>query len=791
MRSKRRNVQSAMKMAVAGTLTLSLLCAPLASAAAAEATGMSEVSESVGTGSSGGTAAPETSVAKLDSSEAKVTKEEAEAKLRALFPVLEQARLERVEFGNPNVYPPRDEAVWNFQWLIDEGNSSYGFSTTVDALNGDVLNYHRPYGISADENQAYYPPKVSEDEAEEIAEAFIGKASPSVNLSDVKPGDRGGMPKQLFGPVQYHFYYQVTKNGIPSNSETVSITVNGNGEIIDFNRHRYEGEYPSAVPALTKKQAEERIKNNVSLTLSYISDNPYGYNRSGSVKWKLAYVPVANGSMLDATTGELIGWDGKPAETSANYLPLPAEGPVFQKNEGTTLTSEQAAAIVTEHAAIPEDYRMNAHLDRYWMEPGVQVWNISWRNQNISPFGFPDQITAYVDAATGRLLSLNRHNYYPSPYGGEEPKKVPAPSITEQEADTKAMELIRLLYPNAAEELKRADTPALIESETSETKFRYQFQRFYGDYPIHGDTVHLTLDGNGKLYSYQTPGTSLDTLTQQLEGLTAQISAEEALRTYADALSAELQYVRFGGYYNETMNQVPEEMKLVYTPVLDNKKGYAIVDASTGKLESYYSSNLPEEETAMIPQDVEDHWASSALTAMIEHGVMKAGEDGLLHPNDELSLGDWILLMSRALYGDSMNYYGGREQEPPFADVTAESEYYFAVQRFIDRRWLDKAPEMKLEPGQTLTRDRLAVTLTRMLNYNKLAEFMNDDLEVAALKDADRIRNKGAAAVVFKLGLLKPSNGKFNPDAPVTKAQAATIIMRLVTLQGKTDSAIF
>lgn len=46
-----------------------------------------------------------------------------------------------------------------------------------------------------------------------------------------------------------------------------------------------------------------------------------------------------------------------------------------------------------------------------------------------------------------------------------------------------------------------------------------------------------------------------------------------------------------------------------------------------------------------------------------------------------------------------------------------------------------------------------------MVNYLKLAEFMNDNLEIATLKDADRIRNKGAAAVVLKLGLLKPSNG--------------------------------
>nr|WP_246427847.1 S-layer homology domain-containing protein [Paenibacillus phyllosphaerae] len=67
---------------------------------------------------------------------------------------------------------------------------------------------------------------------------------------------------------------------------------------------------------------------------------------------------------------------------------------------------------------------------------------------------------------------------------------------------------------------------------------------------------------------------------------------------------------------------------------------------------------------------------------------------------------------------------------------------------------------------------------------------MNTDVTVSGLKDASAIADKGAAAIVLRLGLLSPIDGKFMPEAPVTKAQAATVMMRLVRLQGKLDASI-
>ena len=61
---------------------------------------------------------------------------------------------------------------------------------------------------------------------------------------------------------------------------------------------------------------------------------------------------------------------------------------------------------------------------------------------------------------------------------------------------------------------------------------------------------------------------------------------------------------------------------------------------------------------------------------------------------------------------------------------------------------------------------------------------------VNQFSDSSSISNKGAVALVVKLGLLKDENGKFNPQQNVTKALAASVIMKLVELQGKIDQPI-
>ena len=67
---------------------------------------------------------------------------------------------------------------------------------------------------------------------------------------------------------------------------------------------------------------------------------------------------------------------------------------------------------------------------------------------------------------------------------------------------------------------------------------------------------------------------------------------------------------------------------------------------------------------------------------------------------------------------------------------------------------------------------------------------MENDAAVAKLRDVSQIKHRGEVALVMKLGLLKPANGRFNASEKVTRAEVAAVIMRLVELQGKIDSKL-
>ncbi|RXZ84821.1 hypothetical protein EBB07_02035 [Paenibacillaceae bacterium] len=771
----------AVKLAVAGTLSLSLLGAPLA--------GSHAFAQSVTVTDAATPAMPALSTSEVNPNDAKVTKEQAEAKLRKLFPELSNAKLQRVTLGNSNSYPPKPELVWDLSWSIEDGNSSYGFSSRVDALTGDLLSYHYPLYHSEDGNQSYYPPAVLEDEAKQIALDFIAQASPSVKISDLLDSDLkpSRSSSSLFGPVQYEFFYNIPIHGIKSR-DSLNVSVDGNGKIIGYSHHRTQAEYPSPSKALPAADIKRQLQDHLLLQLMYVPESQKNYFDPPK-GWKLAYVPVAVNS-VDALTGKAIDTPGLTTAdgTGPTYKTFVAGTKQYKAHQGQKLTAEQAAAIVKQWRDIPEDYTMEHSMSSSRGINGKEVWYLNWNKRQA--FGPGDYINASVDAETGRLLNISQ---YPNFYGpGMEEKKPAAPAkITAKQAEDKALELIQQLYPDAAKELKLLERSASSQYIAESGLFPFDFQRFYKDHPVQQGNVTLTLDGNGNLYSYQYYGEDVATIADALEPLQAKVTKEEAAVIVKEALDIELQYITTGGYYYDS-TPLEEKTHLAYVPLFNGKQ-FATVDAVTGKLLNDYPFETPDENgTPELPTDIAGHWASKQLTTLFERGVIAPEEDGLLHPNAELRLGDWMNIVGRAAMGDYFEQFAmyHRDETVLFEDIDKDSEFYSAAYFFTMNRWIKGSPETKLAPEQQLTREQLAVMLSSMLNYSKLSAFMDQDGEISNLKDAAKIKNKGAVAIVSKLGLLTASNGRFAPEAPVTKAQAAVLLMRLVELQGKTDSPL-
>lgn len=150
-------------------------------------------------------------------------------------------------------------------------------------------------------------------------------------------------------------------------------------------------------------------------------------------------------------------------------------------------------------------------------------------------------------------------------------------------------------------------------------------------------------------------------------------------------------------------------------------------------------------------------------------------------------MNDWLSMMTKSIMPHFESYYTSVELKP-IAGVKPDSPFYSVVKFAVERQWIKN--DASLQPEKELTKEELAVMLTSIVNYNKMALHLNNDATVSQFSDANAISNKGAVAIAIKLGLLAGENGKFNPQQTVTKAQAATVIIKLAELQGKTDQTI-
>jgi hypothetical protein len=141
---------------------------------------------------------------------------------------LNKAQPDQIELGDTNSYPPSaNQMVWSIHWQYQEGNSGYGFSSRVDAITGDILSIGLPR-VLLSENEVFYPPKISKEQAIKLAEEFIAQAAPSIPVEQLSLEEDTYLADQpLFGSVYYHLRFVSKVNGVPSPSETLQMSING------------------------------------------------------------------------------------------------------------------------------------------------------------------------------------------------------------------------------------------------------------------------------------------------------------------------------------------------------------------------------------------------------------------------------------------------------------------------------------------------------------------------------------------------------------------------------------
>lgn len=712
---------------------------------------------------------------------ASISSEQAWQKLISVFPLLSSATLTSAEYGKTNSYPVGYTQVWNLDISYKISNGTTNFSATVDGVSGEVLSVHLPSDILERAGKTSNK-LVNDKEAEAIAKQWLSaniNSADYAGLHEVTYYENTQTPS-LFAPNGYNFYYKYWVNGLPSEAESVNISVSRSGEVVSYSRSKTSAKYPSATPTLSQSTIDKKYNDSFDVTLAYLPESIYSTS-SQQKKYFLGYTPLeSNGYSLDANTGKpLDNMNGDIEQISLldKKIDLPQSGGKYVPSS-KSVSADDAVALITSKIGVPKGYIIeNKQTQSKWDDPATKTWKLRWKTANNSMFS---NIFAEVDVKTGQIYSYNNSISYGSQ--GEIPiYPTSGPALTDNQLQQKAIKLVTSHVPNASNEYKLAyiSTP---KAKVKLPTYTYRFQRYINGIAVSNNQAQIILSADGSVLTFYV-GDSAD-LTTLPQNSKPTISKEEARKLYLSNLKLQLKYSNFGGMWSGNA-EIPESIKLVYAPQWsESTLGNVWLDAQSGKWRTTYYG--PVSTTFNEAKDIQNHPSEKSLIKILQHGILIPDEQGNIQPDAAIKVGDWMTMSARAVYPnlDSMNRGG---TEPLNGGLTSESPYYNALQSFIELGWMNYNVNTTLTLDKVLTRDELAVNLVSMLQYEKLSHFYTELSNVPGLSDAAAISHKGAVAITMKLGLLPAVDGKFLPDRPVTRAEASEVLLRLADLIGKTD----
>ncbi len=176
--------------------------------------------------------------------------------------------------------------------------------------------------------------------------------------------------------------------------------------------------------------------------------------------------------------------------------------------------------------------------------------------------------------------------------------------------------------------------------------------------------------------------------------------------------------------------------------------------------------------------DVQKHWSQSFVELAAAKGIVNGIGDGIYSPNRTVTRAEFTAMLVRALGHGSMT----GSTVAPYEDVQSGTWYFDAVAKGKEMGMLDFINGGNFKPDQPLIREEMASMLAAVIQLEKMlisSEFAN----LEGYKDIDLINSEFLKDVrlMVQLNIMNgTSTNTFNPKDVTTRAQAATVLIRLL-----------
>ncbi len=193
-------------------------------------------------------------------------------------------------------------------------------------------------------------------------------------------------------------------------------------------------------------------------------------------------------------------------------------------------------------------------------------------------------------------------------------------------------------------------------------------------------------------------------------------------------------------------------------------------------------------ESATKPQtgafkDVGTHWAAGTIERAIKLDIAKGYQDGTFRPNGNVTRAEFATFISRALKLPTAS------SQPEFSDTDltkAWAKPYIA--QVVEAGLINGYTDQTFKPDRAITRAELAVIIARAAGLQS-----NGTGTQLTFKDSADVPAWALKAIeaAVEAGLIQGKSGNlFDPNGQATRAEALTMIMRLLDYQAKTFSTV-
>ncbi|WP_411348342.1 S-layer homology domain-containing protein [Paenibacillus sp. WLX2291] len=180
--------------------------------------------------------------------------------------------------------------------------------------------------------------------------------------------------------------------------------------------------------------------------------------------------------------------------------------------------------------------------------------------------------------------------------------------------------------------------------------------------------------------------------------------------------------------------------------------------------------------------DVASSWSKDDVTDMASRLIVN-GEDGNFVPDREVTRAEFAAMLVRALgLADEQSSHLPK-------DVHTSDWYAGVVGTAINHGLIEGYNDGNFRPNQYITREEAAMIMSHAMDYTGQSTTLSDSQvqqQLNRFSDRKQVSNwaKKAVAATAKSAIVQGNQGRFEPQSHVTRAQAASMIRRLLQKAG-------